>query len=114
MTATADDILCGAKEYIVKFGWERNAWPEHGPGPRCIRAALHAAAIKLDCEGHEVHGAAIRRVSGAIYGRGQVGGINDWEHKKAVNKDSVIAMLQKAIEMGPDERPTVRTRLEPV
>jgi hypothetical protein len=99
---TADDILVYAKRIITEFGWQRMAWPAHGPCPRSIRAALAAATEDLMLpHTSDVHSEAIRRVSEAIYGRGSVGGINDWEHRKDTNKDAVIAMLQRAIEMGP-------------
>lgn len=100
---TVDDILCDAKGIINSFGWQRLAWPQHGPMPRCIRAALWAAAENFHAVGTSAHTYALRRVSEAIYRRGAVGGINDWEHRKSTNKDVVIAVLQKAIEMGPSD-----------
>lgn len=101
-STTVDDILCEAKKLIVNFGWERQAWPQYGPMPRCIRAAISDAATQFKCQGTSTHTDALRRVSEAIYNkRGAVGGITDWEHYKRVNKDSVVAMLQRAIEMGP-------------
>jgi hypothetical protein len=110
---TVDDILCEARRIITEYGWERLSWPEYGPMPRCTRAAISAAAIQFDVKGTEVHTNALRRVSEAIYRRGAVGGITEWEHYKRVNRDSVIAMLQKAIEIGPSERET-RGELWPV
>jgi hypothetical protein len=104
MSVAVDDILCEAKRIITEYGWERQAWPEYGPMPRCIRAAIGAAATQYDAVGSDVHTGALRRVSEAIYKRGAVGGITDWEHYKRTNKDSVVAMLQKAIEIGPSER----------
>jgi hypothetical protein len=109
MSATADDVLVCAKRIITQYGWERMAWPMHGPLPRCIRCAIGCAAQDLELPARSTaHSDALRRVSEAIYGRGSVGGILDWEHRKATNRDSVIALLQKAIEMGPSER-EVRT-----
>lgn len=101
---TADDILCGAKEIIVNHGWARNAYPQHGPAPRSIRSALQCAARVLDAEKSQAHTDAIHRVSEALYGRGVVGGILDYEHYKRTTRDSVVSLLQKAIEMGPADK----------
>lgn len=116
MTATVDDILSGALEYIRKHGWAREVWPDRSMHrPRCIRAALHCAAKDLGAVDHEAHGEALRRVSEAIYDkRGSVGGITDWEHYKRTTQDSVIAVLEKAIEIGPGEKPRAADRLRPV
>lgn len=110
---TVDDILCEARRIITEYGWQRLAWPEYGPMPRCIRSAIDAGAIQFEARGCPVHTDALRRVSEAIYRRGAVGGITEWEHKKATNRDVVIALLQKAIEMGPSKRET-RGELWPV
>lgn len=104
MSATADDVLVYAKRILAEWGWQRMAWPRHGPMPRCIRCALYCAAEDLDALNTRAHTDAARRVSEAIYGRGSVGGIMDYEHRKATNRDTVIALLQKAIEIGPSER----------
>lgn len=101
---TTDDILCRAKQLIAQWGWQRSAWPKHGPLPRCVRASIWAAAEAHECVGSRPHTDALRRVSEAIYGRGSVGGIGDWEYRKRTDQDAVIAVLQKAIEMGPSER----------
>lgn len=102
---TADDVLVIAKRIITEFGWERMAHPVYGPAPRCIRSAITCAAIDLQLPARSTQVQdALFRVSEAIYGPGTVGGINDWEHKKKVNRDVVIALLQKAIEAGPSER----------
>jgi hypothetical protein len=99
-----DDILCEARRIITEYGWERLSWPDYGPMPRCIRSAIDAAARQYDAHSTIVQTDALRRVSEAIYRRGAVGGITEWEHRKATNRDSVIALLQKAVEMGPSER----------
>lgn len=102
---TADDILCRAKRIIIDWGWQRGAWPSHGPLPRCIRAALWSAAEEDGSVARRAHTDATRRVAEAIYDkRGVVGGIMDWEYRKRTNQEAVVAMLQKAIEMGPSER----------
>lgn len=112
---TTEDILCTAKELIAKWGWRRGAWPAHGPLPRCIRAALWTAAeIEGGVVGGRAHTDASRRISEAIYDkRGNVGGIMDWEYRKRTNQESVVAMLQKAIEMGPSEREIAVRELYP-
>lgn len=111
---TADDVLVYARRLISDFGWRRMAWPQHGPMPRCIRAAISCAAQDLDLpRASRPQTDALRRVSEAIYGRGSVGGILDWEHHKHTNKDAVIALLQKAIEMGPSEREVRASELWP-
>jgi hypothetical protein len=106
-------VICGAKELIVRYGWQRGAWPPFGPAPRCLRAALYTAAGNLDCLATRTHTDALRRVSGAIYKPGSVGGITDWEFRKDTNRDVVISVLQKAIELGPTE-PEIRGELWPV
>jgi hypothetical protein len=98
---TADDVLVYAKRVIADFGWQRGAYPEHGPRPHCVRSALYCAAADLEAVASAAHADAIRRVSEALHGRGSIGGINDYEYRKSTNKDTVIALLQKAIEMGP-------------
>lgn len=113
-TTTADDVLVYAKRVISEWGWQRQAWPLHGPAPRCIRAAIGHAALELELPARSTaHTDALRRVSEAIYGRGSVGGILDWEHRKRTDKDAVIALLQKAIEMGPSDREVRAGKLWP-
>src|SRR5436305_5498528 len=104
VTATTDDVLVTAKRIIAEWGWQRLAWPVHGPLPRCIRCAIACAGAELEMptKSREML-FALHRVSAAIYGRGCIGGILDWEHRKRTDRDAVIAMLQKAIEMGPTE-----------
>ena len=115
VTATTDDVLVTAKRIIAEWGWQRLAWPVHGPLPRCIRCAIGCAAIELELPARSTaHTDALRRVSEAIYNRrGSVGGIMDWEHRKRTDKDAVIALLQKAIEMGPSEREVKARELWP-
>jgi hypothetical protein len=112
---TTDDVLVYARRIIADFGWQRQAWPINGPLPRCIRAAIDCAAQSLELpRASRVQTDALRRVSEAIYGtRGSVGGIIDWEHYKRTNKEAVMAMLQKAIEMGPSEREVRANELWP-
>jgi hypothetical protein len=114
VTTTADDVLVYAKRIIVDFGWQRMAWPQYGPAPRCIRSAIGCAAQDLELPRRSTALAdALRRVSEALYGRGSVGGILDYEHRKSTNRDTVIALLQKAIEMGPSEREVKARQLWP-
>jgi hypothetical protein len=115
MTATTDDVLVTAKRIITDYGWQRLAWPSHGPRPRCIRCAISCAAqeLELPIKSKEVL-LALHRVSAAIYGQGCIGGILEWEHRKRTDRDSVIALLQKAIETGPTEREVKARELWPV
>lgn len=106
---TADDVLVYAKRLINDFGWQRLAWSVHGPAPRCIRSAISGAAQDLEAMSTVAHTDALRRVSEAIYGRGSVGGIMEFEFRKRTTTEAVVALLQKAIEMGPSDR-EVRAR----
>lgn len=100
-SVTVTEIIAGAIRLIEDFGWERQAWPEHGPMPRCIRAALWDSSKQLHCNMRSIHLSAVRRVSEAIYDkRGTIGGITDWEFKRRVDQATVLAVLHKAIEMG--------------
>lgn len=102
--ATADDVLVYARRLLADFGWQRLAWPRYGPQPRCIRCAITCGADVLDATATVAHTDALRRVSEAIYGRGQVGGIMEWEFRKGTTAEAAVALLEKAIEMGPSER----------
>jgi hypothetical protein len=103
---TAQDILACAIEIIDQFGWERGAYPEHGPQPRCIRAAIRDAAEQLGCNDAPGSASAVygahRRVSEAIYGKPTVGGIMDWEYHTRTTTDKVREILHKAMDL-PDK-----------
>jgi hypothetical protein len=95
------EILREATDLIRTFGWEHGGYSLHGAAKRCIRKAVWDAATGLAPRAPEPH-VALQRISEAIYGRrGCVGGINDYEYRKTTDKAAVIAMLDKAIQLGP-------------
>lgn len=97
------EILREARELIEKFGWKHSGYSLMGAAPRCIRKAVWDAATGLSPRASEPT-VALQRISEAIYGRrGVVGGINDFEYRKSTNKDVVVALLGKAIQLGPSE-----------
>ena len=108
-----DEILYGAIELITTFGWQREGWSNFGAAPRCIRKAVWDSAANMyphvEVRRESPANRAMRRVSEAIYDRrGAIGGINDWEYRKRTNQEAVIAVLRKAIEIGPaPEKPVV-------
>lgn len=102
---TTAGLLSHAATLIDQFGWKRNAFPmEYGPMPKSIRAALFWAAREADCVGMPEHTDALRFVSEAIYGPKHVGGITDWEHRKATNKAKVLDVLRKAAEAAESQQ----------
>lgn len=96
------EILSGARDLIERFGWKASAYSLHGAAPRCIRKAVFDAAVNVvDTKRPEI-AVALQRISEAIHKRRNVvGGINDWEYRKSTDKEAVVAMLGKAIELGP-------------
>jgi hypothetical protein len=101
---TAQDVIDCATEIVEQHGWARSSWPQHGPAPRCIRAALsdawkHLSGNDPRAESSSLSG-AIRRVSEAIYGPRCIGGILEWEYHKSTDKAAVLEMLRKASDLA--------------
>lgn len=95
------EILRVARDLIEQFGWKHSSYSLYGAAPRCIRKAVWDASEGLALRAPEPT-VALQRISEAIYNRrGTVGGINDYEYQKSTNKESVVAMLDKAIQLGP-------------
>jgi hypothetical protein len=104
---TAQDVCDCAREIIENHGWQRSAWPQHGPAPRCIRAALSDAWKHLSGNDPRAKGTALsvalRLVSQAIYGKAEaVGGIMEWEYRKATDQAAVVEVLRKAASLPTD------------